>query len=87
LNDGGINASAWSVLLTYGQSVLGDIFSELIAMSNLIQDDNKPRITTTEHKIGKITYQVVAAYNETATDTAKQKIERMIQRECARLVK
>ena len=43
--------------------------------------------TTTERKIGRIIYQVVASHSETATDTAKQKIEKLIERECARLVK
>ena len=44
-----------------------------------------PRATITERKIGKITYQVVASHNKMATETAKLKIEKLIQRECARL--
>ncbi len=42
---------------------------------------NQNAVTTTEHKIGKITYYVCSSYSEKATDTLDKKIKKLIRKD------
>ena len=42
---------------------------------------NQATVTTTEHKIGKITYFVCASPSEKATDTLEKKIKKLIRKD------
>ena len=48
---------------------------------------NMQHSTVTEHKIGKITYLVMATSSENATGTVERKIEKLILRDCGRMSK
>ena len=42
---------------------------------------NQTPVTTTEHKIGKITYLVCSSASEHATDTLDKKIKKLIRKD------
>ena len=42
---------------------------------------NQSSVTTTEHKIGKVTYLVCSAQSERATDTLDKKIKKLIRKD------
>ena len=42
---------------------------------------NQTPVTTTEHKIGKVTYLVCSSASERATDTLDKKIKKLIRKE------
>ena len=48
---------------------------------------NMEHKTITEHKIGKVAYIVESSSSDTAKDTIDRKIERLIMRDCGRMLK
>ena len=52
-----------------------------------VSPHNIKQKTITKHKIGKITYIVESSSSDTATDTIDRKIEKLIMRDCARVLK
>ena len=42
---------------------------------------NQSSVTTTEHKIGKVTYLVCSAQSERATDTLDKQIKKLIRKD------
>jgi hypothetical protein len=72
--------------MTYPQATIPTSSTNVSALT-VTKPVTKAKSTTTERKIGKITYLVVASHSAAATETAKQKIEKLIQRECDRLEK
>lgn len=42
---------------------------------------SKPILTTTEHKIGKVTYCIVSAASDKATETIDSKVEKLIKKD------
>ena len=43
--------------------------------------------TVTKHKIGKVTYVVESSSSDTAKDTIDRKVEKLILRDCGRILK
>ena len=64
----------------------GDMMPQDITAVANATPHNMKQITITQHRIGKKTYIVESSSSETATDTVKSKIEKLILRDCGRMM-